>query len=235
MALRGTFSETEPQDLLQILALGGKTGVLTVSDQGRVTKVVFLDGEIIDAFDGAQRGEEAVFALLASRSGSFVFASEIVSGERTIHRNVPTLLLVAARRMDDLAHARDLLGRPTARVRRLREVGAQESAGLDDAQRRLLELANGRCSVGEIVAASDLEVDTAYRALAALVEQEWVSLIAAEEEGSAFLSEIEEPVAVGVAGPGPVAAGNRRPTGAELQEIVTHLRQAARASAERSG
>ena len=75
MALRGTFGETDPEDVLQMLALGRKTGVLTVADARRTTRLIFQEGALVDAYDGLQRGEDAVVALLIARRGNFAFAS----------------------------------------------------------------------------------------------------------------------------------------------------------------
>jgi len=161
VALRGTFQETEPADLFQILALGGKTGVLTILHQGRAARLVFQNGDVIDAVDGALRGEEAVLALLAQRAGSFVFTPEAVPPERTIHRTVPALLLTAAQRTDDLARANGLLSKPSARVYVAEALGPEQLAGLGEAAHQLLGLIEGRRSVGEVGAGAAMGVSRA--------------------------------------------------------------------------
>jgi hypothetical protein len=231
VALRGTFEETEPADLLQILALGGKTGVLAVTHQGRASRLLFRGGDIIHAVDGARQGEEVVLSLLARRAGSFVFTPETVREERTIQRSVPALLLTAAQRMDDLTRANGLLRKPSARVH-VREAAAGEPLeGLGEAERQLLGLIDGQRSVGEIVAAAQVGAAGAYAMLAGLIERGIVSVVGAEEEGSplARASAAAAPVP-----PGPPVSA-RRPTAPELREVAAYLRQAVACPAEGGG
>lgn len=235
MALRGSLAETEPEDLLQVLALGGRTGILTVLDRGHATKLVLKDGQIIDAYDGARRGEEAVFALLASRSGTFAFSVEDVPAEQTITRTVPAILLTAAQRMDDLVRARPLLDRPSALL--CRAEGSLDGVRHDDdgLAAHLLALVDGRRSVGEVVAASDLEVSQAYGALADLVERGILTVVTAEEEGSPLSREGGGPDAGPSAEPVPPRQSARAPGADELREVAEYLRRAVRCPAGGSG
>jgi hypothetical protein len=230
VALRGSFSETEPADLLQILSLGGKTGTLTVFEGDQTTKLVFQDGEIVDAFDGVRRGDEVVFAVLASRAGSFTFVPDAVSTERTVHRTVPAILLTAAQRVDDMTRAKDLLARPSARVYLPQAILTDEL--IEDAERHLLDLVDGRRSVGEIVAASDMEVSRAYAALASLLERGLAAVVSAEEENSPLM---DGTTGAGV-DPSPEAfdadRDTRPPTADELREVIAYLRSAARCLVE---
>jgi hypothetical protein len=231
VALRGSFTETEPGDLLQILSLGGKTGTLTVFEGDQTTKMAFRDGEIIDAFDGVRRGEEIVFAVLTLRAGSFTFGSEAVSAERTIHRTVPALLLAAARRADDMTRAKDLLARPSARVYLPQAIPAGEL--IEGAERQVLELVDGRRSVGEIAAASDLEASRAYAALASLLERGLVAVVTAQDDSSPLLGGPMD----AATDSSPDALGPDRdirpPTPDELREVIAHLQGAARCLVER--
>ena len=235
MALRGSFTETEPEDLLQVLALGGRTGILTVLDRGHTRKLVLKDGQIVDAYDGARRGEEAVFALLASRTGTFAFSVEDVPAEKTITRTVPAILLTAAQRMDDLVRARPLLDRPSALV--CRAEGPADEVWQDDdgVAAHLLALVDGRRSVGEVVAASDMEVSQAYGALADLVERGILTVVTAEEEGSPLSREGGGPHAEPPAEPVLASRGARPPRADELREVVEYLRRAVRCPAGGSG
>lgn len=224
MALRGTLEETEPSDLLQILALGGKTGVLTVLHQGRAARLVFEAGDVIHAVDGARRGEEVVLALLAQRAGTFVFTAEGVPDERTIHRSVPALLLTAAQRVDDLTRANGLLRKPSARVYVPQPLGADQVESLAEVERQLLGLIDGRRSVGEIVAGAEVGVAQAYAVLAGLIERGIIAVLAAQDEANPLLSGAGESLAP-PSGEAPVTAA-RRPTAGELREVATHLRRA---------
>jgi hypothetical protein len=235
VALRGSFTETEPEDLLQVLALGNRTGVLTVLDRGRATKLVLNAGQVVDAYDGTRRGEEAVFALLAARTGSFAFSAEEVPAEQTITRTVPALLLSAAQRMDDLVRARPLLSRPSARLRRTEGSVAGPEDDDDGLAAHLLGLVDGKRSIGEVVAASDMEVSQAYAALAVLVEQGVVAVVTAEEEESPLSREAVGSGSESMAEPTSRQGGLRPPRAEELREAAQYLRRVVRCSAEGSG
>jgi Domain of unknown function (DUF4388) len=233
VALRGSFSDTAPEDLLQILALGRKTGVLSVSDGSRRVDLVFENGTIVDAYDGLSRGTEVVFSLLGTRSGTFVFAPQDVETERTIEGDVQSLLLAGAHQLDNLAHAQTLLRCPTARP--YVAEGAQiRLEALPEEDRTVLELIDGRRTLGEIAAGSGLGVRQAYVSLGRLVEEGFVELATASDETSP-LAEARPPAATD--GPGQAdepAAVTRPPTADELRELAAHLRGNAQAGPGRA-
>ncbi|MGQ9730683.1 MAG: DUF4388 domain-containing protein [Candidatus Zipacnadales bacterium] len=229
MALRGTFSDTEPEDVLQMLALGRKTGVLTVTDAHRTTRLIFEEGMIIDAYDGLLRGEDAVVTLLIARRGQFAFRAQPVPAERTVHRDVSAILLRAARQLDDAKRAKELMRHPTARVYRLEEM--VEPNLLDEAERKLLGLVNDRRTVGELVAASGLSLERAYVSLASLAERGLIGVATAEEDADRPPAELlisEEPSDLPS-----TSADNSGPLAPEeLREIALYLQTAVRRSQE---
>lgn len=61
-------------DLIQLLNATRQSGILTVQDNdNRRAKIVFIDGDIVAATYGSNMGEEAVYAVMASKQGSFDF------------------------------------------------------------------------------------------------------------------------------------------------------------------
>jgi hypothetical protein len=225
VALRGTFRETNPEDLLQILALGGKTGVLTATDGPRATKLIFRDGEIFDAFDGVHRGEAAVWALLAGRSGTFVFASGEVVCERTIQRTVPAILLEAARRRDEQGPTCETRWRAETRPCRLREGAADAPEAMADRQRQVLELVDGRRTVRELADAARMSPEEMDRMLVAL--EVMGHLAPPRTEAEPLPSEDGEAVCATSLAPS-AGRGPDAPARAEdLREIAQFVRRAA--------
>lgn len=222
MALHGNFADTEPEDVLQILSLGRKTGVLSVMDGTRRAELVFRNGMITDACDGAVRGAEVVFSLLPNRSATFVFTSREVSEEQTIDCDVPSLLLAGARQLDNLTHAQALARQPTARPYLL-EGAVIELDRLVEPDRLVAQLIDGRRTLGEMAAGSGLGIKQTCVSIGRLVEEGLVALAAAADETSPLTG-----------GPGEAAPdqpppmeptpGSRRPTASELHEIIAYLR-----------
>ena len=222
MALRGSFADTEPEDLLQLLALGGKTGILAVTDGRRQASLVFSSGMIIDAWDGATRGAEVVYALLGERAGTFIFTPQEVAEERTIDRDVASLLLTGARDLDDLNLAHSLLSQPTARPR-LVEGPELDLEPLGEKERAVVALIDGTRTVGEIASGSGLSMRRVYLSLGHLVERGVVELVTATDEGSPLASGYEGPADGGREPAGP-ALEAMAPTSGEIREIVAYLR-----------
>lgn len=224
MALRGSLSETDPEDVLQILAMGGKTGILRVLDSGHTTELVLEKGRVIDAFDGVHRGEDAVFNLLARRSGSFSFQAQEVSGERTIERDVQSILLAAARRLDGLAYAKRLLGQPTARPY-IADPETDDPSEVTEAHRAVLSLIDGRRTLGEIAAGSGLAWEDAYAALGHLVELGMVRLATAQGEASPLSGQTESDALDDMGMPTTRSADSDRPaTSDDIRDIIEYLR-----------
>ncbi len=222
MALHGSFADTEPEDLLQILSLGRKTGVLSVVDGSRRADLVFQNGMVIDAFDSAKRGAEVVFSLLGARAGTFVFTPREVSGERTIDCDVPSLLLAGARQLDNLTHAQALARQPTARPYIIEGAPTQPDH-LVEADRAIIQLIDGRRTLGEIASGSGLGIKQTCVSIGRLVEEGVVALAVAADEGSPLVGEIPETATDEVAPTEPLQ-GPQRPTAGELHEIIAYLR-----------
>jgi len=224
VALRGTFEETDPEDVLQILAIGGRTGTLSVRDQGHSTKIVFQNGRIIDAFDGFQRGEDAVFAVLVSRMGSFGFVQEAVPPDQTIERTVPAILLSATQRLDDLRRAKDVLRGPMSRPYPLQTDPSKSELSTETAA--LLKLVNGKRTLGEIVGMVDQSLEQAYARLAGLVDSGLIGIAVAEDSQPPLSADDDAPGDEPRAIPKVQPIAGRAPTASELREIAEFLRRA---------
>jgi hypothetical protein len=96
-------------DLAQLLALNRATGTLFVVSNHRQGFFQFEHGQIANARDERmQEGEDAACRLFGWGTGSFEFrADPPVGGGRTIHDSTESLMLEAARRLDEAGATRD--------------------------------------------------------------------------------------------------------------------------------
>lgn len=127
-------------DLAQLLMLNGATGTLYAASQGRKGFLRFEDGRIVDAVDEwMQEGVTAAYRILAWRTGGFEFRVEPPNDRHTIEDGTESILLEAARQMDeacasgeeDRTRARlEMLARPSGPrpVRERRGRGRREAA-----------------------------------------------------------------------------------------------------------
>lgn len=101
MAFQGSLRELPLPDIIQLVAVSGKTGVFVLkngTEQGRI----FLDrGQIVHAMLGSYRGEQAVYELSRWFAGEFVFEPGTEPPERSIEKSNTNLLMEAARQIDE--------------------------------------------------------------------------------------------------------------------------------------
>lgn len=101
MAVRGLLRDMGVSDLIQHACQEGRAARLVVEDGGRRAEVYFDGGQVVHAQLGETEGEQAVFAILEWRSGSFTLEPEIQAPKRSIERSYAGLLLEGARRLDE--------------------------------------------------------------------------------------------------------------------------------------
>jgi Domain of unknown function (DUF4388) len=91
-------------DLTQLLMMNRATGCLAVSSEGRSGQLTFRHGRVINALDETlHEGEAAAYRVYAWRNGTFEFRPEAANGDPAIHVATESLMLEAARRMDEAA------------------------------------------------------------------------------------------------------------------------------------
>jgi hypothetical protein len=148
MSLKGDLTELPLADLIEMTALGGKTGRLLVNDADGAAagRLDFREGRLVDAVGGELTGEKAVYALLAVREGTFEFDGTAAVGEGDELLPARTLLMEGMRRLDIVDRMRRRLPAPAV-VRFLAGVPG------DEAEASILAyLGPGSRQLGDIVA-----------------------------------------------------------------------------------
>ncbi len=100
--LGGDFSTLTLPDLVSILEVSRRTGVLSVVTRRAFSEILLDSGRVVHATFGNLSGSEAFFRLIAEPEGQFEFNVQplLESSPRTIDDTVTGLLMEAARRMD---------------------------------------------------------------------------------------------------------------------------------------
>lgn len=101
MAMQGLLRDMGVPELIQHVCQEGQTARLVVEDSGRHAEVFFEGGQVVHAQLGDREGEQAVFAILDWRAGSFRLEPEVHAPKRSIERSCTGLLLEGARRLDE--------------------------------------------------------------------------------------------------------------------------------------
>lgn len=149
MGLSGTVRELPLSDLVEMIALGGKTGRLVIrDDRGDVLGEVVLNaGRLAHAISGGLAAEKAFARLMGVTSGSFDFTLTGPPEGKSLDIPAQSLLMDAMRRVDEIAEL-SLAVPPEARVR------AVGGAAAGDALEGFLlaALSRGEGEVAELLA-----------------------------------------------------------------------------------
>jgi hypothetical protein len=111
VSLRGSLSELQLVDLVEMMSLGNKTGLLTLYDERDVSagEMAFADGLLVDAKCGPLVGAKAFYALLALSEGSFSVDSDFEPPVAMSGLATPSLLMEGMRRLDETGRMRQRL------------------------------------------------------------------------------------------------------------------------------
>lgn len=107
MAIRGSLTEASLPDVLQLLAMGRKTGCLGLTHANNFGYIYFADGSISHAslLNRSLGTEEAVYALFTWSHGTFNFEPGVTpdDGVEIVSIDPQSILLEGARRVDEWA------------------------------------------------------------------------------------------------------------------------------------
>jgi tetratricopeptide (TPR) repeat protein len=155
MAIRGSLSEASLPDVLQLLAMGSKTGALSLTVPGSGGTIWFENGRICFAGVNGRslHTEEAVFVMFKWNDGTFSFEPGIQppQGCRLVSVDSQAILLEGARRVDEWSMIEKKLPSFDAVFALDRHQLLRNSIAFTDEQQRLLPLIDGFRDVHELM------------------------------------------------------------------------------------
>jgi len=101
MSFQGSLSDLPLADIVQLVAVSGKTGMFSLTRANENGAVYLQNGQITHARVGDVEGEDAIYALALWTSGTFQFSPGSEGDKQTITRSNTNLLIEAARRSDE--------------------------------------------------------------------------------------------------------------------------------------
>lgn len=99
--LYGKFTDLSLVDILQLLMMNKKSGILTITREGDKAELYFTDGRMIHAEYKQYVGEEAVYNLGEWKDGIFRFESVDVNAVPTIHTATMNVIMEYCRVTDE--------------------------------------------------------------------------------------------------------------------------------------
>ncbi len=101
MSFQGSLKELPLADIVQLVAVSGKTGMFALNRGAEQGAVYIQNGQITHAKVNDTEGEDAIYSLALWNEGQFQFSAGIEPEGRTITRSNTNLLMEAARRSDE--------------------------------------------------------------------------------------------------------------------------------------
>jgi predicted regulator of Ras-like GTPase activity (Roadblock/LC7/MglB family) len=97
----GAVSGMSLADIIQVKGNNRDSGCLVIEHLGKTGMVFLWEGEVVHAEQGELSGEEAFYAIMCWKGGSFRTEPKVATTSRTINQVLGFLLLEAFRRIDE--------------------------------------------------------------------------------------------------------------------------------------
>ncbi len=102
MELRGSLKNFPLPDIIQLIGMGRRSGVLMVHlDPDEQASIYFDSGEMTHAEYGELEGADVIYQLFRKQNGNFQFSSGVETTKRSIRADWMTIVMEAARRFDE--------------------------------------------------------------------------------------------------------------------------------------
>ena len=151
MGLDGNLEDFPLADVLQLINMGSRTGLLSISNADVTAKIWFERGQAVHAEVGDMEGEKAVYETFNWREGRFTFDTDAVTQLKSIELDCQNLIMEAVRRLDEWTKLRKVIPRSNFIVSFA--AGPGEKTGnitLQAHEWKVLSLVNGELSVAAL-------------------------------------------------------------------------------------
>jgi hypothetical protein len=101
VAFQGSLRELPLPDVIQLVAVSGKTGAFTLKNRADNGKIFLRRGQIVHATVGTLAGEQAVYELARWSEGEFSFSPDVETEVVSVEKSNTNLLMEAARQIDE--------------------------------------------------------------------------------------------------------------------------------------
>ncbi len=101
IGLNGRLEDVDLLDMIQMLELDQKTGVLVLSHGERTGTLYFKDGSIVQADIRSPKREEPLFVLLGWKTGRFLFLPDVLPERMPVTASMANLLFQDLRAMEE--------------------------------------------------------------------------------------------------------------------------------------
>jgi len=201
MSFQGSLKELPLADIVQLVAVSGKTGMFSLTRGAEQGAVYIQNGQITHAKVNETGGEDAIYALALWNEGQFQFSAGIEPDVRTITRSNTNLLMEAARRSDEWKILSKKIPTTDAVPQLVCREGLSEPVTLTPMEWLIVTGIDGIKSIEEIARAARLSAFDVAKTLYGLITADLVGIRSKAEAHAAAAS------AAPAVAPAPSAAG----------------------------
>ncbi|HEX7629871.1 MAG TPA: response regulator [Candidatus Methylomirabilis sp.] len=117
--MRGRLDVMGLPNIVQVLEAERRTGTLRLTSEARRGEILFLEGRVAYALEGARQGETAIYRMLGWSRGDFELELTSGTGPETaqIARSNQSLLMEGVRRLDEIPALRQAVGSPEGPIK----------------------------------------------------------------------------------------------------------------------
>lgn len=151
MGLDGNLEDFPLADVLQLINMGSRTGLLVITKNDLTARIWFERGQAVHAQVGDLDGEKAVYETFNWREGRFTFDTDATTDLRTIDLDCQNLIMEAVRRLDEWTKLRRVI--PSSNYVVTFAAGPGDRAGnvtLQAHEWKVLSLVNGELDVSAL-------------------------------------------------------------------------------------
>jgi hypothetical protein len=170
VSLDGSLEDFDLADVLQLIHIGARTGVLTLTHDKITAHIFFQSGEPIHAEMGNLNGENVIYNVFNWKKGHFRFDTSATTNQSTISNGCQNIIMEATRRLDEWTKLRAVIPSQLSVIGFEAEPGERSSnITLKSNEWRILSLVNGQRTVEEIINESGFSEFETTRILFGLV------------------------------------------------------------------
>ena len=196
--IEGKLTHLSLPDLLQMVEINKKEGVIKISNNDQRGVIYVKDGEIYNATMGKVEKEKALFRLLAWREGSFEFLPRVITTvSRKIVNSTGNLLMEGARQSDEYNKSAKLFP-PADSFLKLKADLSSLPKGLKSSYYEVLSLVEYYPKVSDLVDACSLTDFEVCQTLLKMINKGLVEVLKEEQalKGTPLIDLLRSPKAI---------------------------------------
>ncbi|MBI5416933.1 DUF4388 domain-containing protein [Candidatus Poribacteria bacterium] len=154
MGLEGDLSHFSLPDIIQLIGMGKRTGMLELKREKETGIVYFHEGQPVHAIFNNLKGEEAAYNLFNWNKGNFKFENNVPAPAETITINWMNLIMEGARHVDELEKIKTKIPSLNIIYSVAEDINKDKSAGdinLSPKEWNVLSLIDGKKTCRDIV------------------------------------------------------------------------------------